>query len=169
MKNLNITTNECVNELRAIGINPPAFNVTINTRATSRWGLCSKTNGKYSIEIASVLVDDNAPEIALKATLIHEILHTMPKCMNHGEEWESYASKVNKTYGYKIIRTNTYKDKGFTSNPLIEAHPYKYTITCNHCGRKWNYRRASTIIKGCKNNTCTCPCGANDFKVVENY
>ena len=37
-------------------------------------------------------IDDNAT----KTTIIHEILHSCEKCMNHGPEWKKLAELVNK-------------------------------------------------------------------------
>lgn len=169
MKNLNAIANDCITELKNIGIEPPHITFEVNTRAATRWGQCKKTNGRYSISIASVLVDDKAPLNGLKSTIMHEVLHTMPNCMNHGNTWQDYADRVNKAYGYKVTRTDSYKDKGFANNPLAEAHPYKYTIKCNACGNEWNYRRSNNTIECCKRNHATCPCGARDFTVTTNY
>lgn len=169
MRNLNAIANDCITELKDIGIEPPRITFEVNSRAATRWGQCKKTNGRYSISIASVLMDEKAPLNGLKSTIMHEVLHTMPNCFDHGTTWQRYADKVNKAYGYKVTRTDSYKDKGFTSNPFTQAHPYKYTITCNCCGREWNYRRASDTVECCKHNNATCPCGAKDFTVTTNY
>lgn len=170
MKDLKSIANQCIKELNEIGIEPPKIQkFTINSRAAKRWGQCSRENGQFSIQIASVLVEDDAPINGLKSTLMHEILHTMPNCFNHGNTWQAYADRVNKAYGYKITRVDSYKDKGFESNVLAQAHPYKYTVSCKTCGRQWYYRRNSSTVECCRRNHATCPCGAENFSVVNNY
>lgn len=162
MKNLYKLVDECRDELNAIGIYPPALiSFSVNTRATKRWGQCKLSYGVYSINISSRLLEDGLPDMVAKNTIAHELLHTMPDCMNHGNEWQRYANKVNKAYsGYNIKRCTSAEEKGIA--PIIG----KWNLDCQDCGRHWDYQRKSKIVDACLNHKATCPCGSKKIKVT---
>lgn len=69
-------------------------------------------------------------------TIIHELLHTCPGCMNHGKQWKTWAEKVRKTYGYNIKRTSDNDEKEVTTGNLnYNAREYKYFVYCKKCGK----------------------------------
>lgn len=128
-------------------INP---NVLINSRAKGRFGRCRKRADVFIIEISVYL--QQAEESAIKQTLAHEILHTCPNCMNHGQVWKMYARKMNRVYGYDISRTSTCDNLG------IEALPKKrnYIMKCKKCGKEFIRERMSNAIKNIENYRCKC-------------
>ncbi len=126
-------------------------NITINTRAKGRFGQCKKRNGKYTIEISQHLTQ--AKQEHIKETLVHEILHTCPNCMNHGKQWKYYAMRMNMKYGYEISRTNSCENLGITS-PKIESA--NYAIVCNNCGKTTYRQRESKVIKNPEKFRCKC-------------
>lgn len=163
---------ECMDELYALGIEPNYVDeYTVNTRAKSRWGQTKRitTNGiaTYRIDIADCLVRDDAPKGALKETVMHEIIHCVDGCFNHGENWKRVVAMVNKEYGYHIGRTDTYKDMGFETNPLKREHKAKYRVICNKCNHKWDYERASKTVQICRENRAKCSCGGKSFTVID--
>lgn len=154
----------CLDELHALGIYPNHISdYTVNYRAKHRWGQCKRSNGIYSISISSKLLEDNVPEKALKDTLIHELLHAVDGCFNHGEKWQRLAEKVNKAYGYDIKRCTSEGEKGVQ---LCADSDYHYIITCKKCNTTWKYMRHSKIVKCCENNTAKCSCGGKNFLVI---
>lgn len=78
------------------------YDIKINTRAKKRWGLCSYFSDGFIIEISSSLLQDNVSENALIDTLMHEVLHTVDGCMNHGKKWKECAKIINSRYGLNI-------------------------------------------------------------------
>ena len=113
----------------------PVEKFTVNTRA-SRWGLCSLRGGKYYIQINVTLLDDRNGEDGLINTLLHELLHTCPGCMNHGPNWKFYAEKVRRNYGYDIKRTSDNEEKEVTTGNLnFKRREYKYFLYCEKCGK----------------------------------
>ena len=73
-------------------------------------GLCQMTNkGNYIIRISKYSDVDT-----MEGTIFHEIIHTFPGCLNHGEGFKQYASIINRLYDMNIdthsrmpkIRTN---------------------------------------------------------------
>ena len=147
MKNLHNLFNECVNEVRAAGIEPGKIvDISINYRATTRWGQCKKRYGLYSININHRILEDDTDVKAVKDTIIHEILHTCPNCWNHGREWQRLANIMNRKYGYEISRTGSCEDFGIDREEYAESHA-KYRIVCTSCGNVYRKQRACKVTK----------------------
>lgn len=130
-----------------------SIKVEVNTRAKKRWGLCTNNgNGNYTVQIAERLLQDDVSEEATFNTLLHELLHTCPNCMNHGENWKHWADIINRTYPkYNIQRTTSCEEKGIESTNSLA----KYIVTCDECGHHWYYMRNCGVIK--RINKCKCP------------
>ena len=99
MRDLMEYANFCMEMLDEINIpycEPESF--TINTRAR-RWGQCKyiRASGKFYININITLLDERNGEDGLINTILHELLHTCPGCMNHGAEWKKWAEKCGKS------------------------------------------------------------------------
>lgn len=150
MKDLKKLANECMTELDAIGIQyGNVISWEVNTRAKNRWGQCRYIGGgRYSINITNRLLDDNLPDEAAKQTIIHELLHSVDGCMNHGTNWKRVADKVNRVYHYNIKRTTSYDEKG------VEPPKPKYIVACPCCGRTWEYVRMCDTVKRPQAYTC---------------
>ena len=140
------------------------IHVKVNTRAKKRWGLCTfECEGEYTIEISDRLLADEISEEATFNTMIHELLHTCPNCMNHGKEWKRWADTVNRNTKYTIKRTTSYEEKGIEKPVNIP----KYTVKCSDCGRKWFYNRAGSVIQNL--NRCKCPhCNTKHLTYIQN-
>lgn len=165
MKDLQKYFRECLDELDAIEI--PYGNiveVTVNYRAKTRWGQCKKIGNQYKININSDLLHDDASDKGLKETIIHEILHTCPKCMCHTGEWKRLAVLVNDCYGYNVKRCNDASDKGMDEfyknhkeiamakqNKRME---YKYEFRCAGCGQVIRRKKESKFTKYYTNYRC---------------
>lgn len=153
MKNLNNLFNECMAEARSIGIQPGNIvSVTVNTRAKSRWGQAKRTGSVYSINISDRILADELDDMAAKNTIMHEILHTCPGCMNHGPEWKRMADKVNKAYpAYNIQRTTSCADKGVAPAP---ARADRWEVKCVECGHSYKYKRWSKVCENPSGYRC---------------
>lgn len=125
--------------------------VSVNTRAKSRFGRCIKQNGGFVIELSSMLLD--APEKSCRQTIAHELIHTCPGCMDHGERFMYYASKMNDTYGYDIKRTNSIEEMGVKYDRAEDA---KFIITCRKCGKKFSRLRRSALTDHPSRYRCKC-------------
>ena len=114
MRDLQRYAKECIKDMEAIGIKVPEIEkFVVNSRAKSRFGQCgynTKTK-KYRIEICSDLLDEECNVMALRETIFHELIHTLPNCMNHGKEFKKYAEKINKAYLTNITRCSTSEEK----------------------------------------------------------
>lgn len=153
MKNIKKVYEDCADICNGFNI-PIAKTIylKVNSRAKKRWGLCTlECEGEYTIEISDRLLADNVSEEATFNTMIHELLHTCPNCMNHGKEWKYWADVINRNTCYNIKRTTSCAEKGIENIPKTP----KYTVTCNKCGRRWFYNRAGSVIQNVRR--CKCP------------
>lgn len=103
MKNLTYWIDECSAKCHAAGI-PIADGVEyhVSCEMTSTYGNCSFRRGHYVIRIAERLLADAYPLPELCNTIVHELLHTCPGCMNHGPAWLRWAD-VASGFGYGTI------------------------------------------------------------------
>lgn len=138
-QHLNEVAIECMTQLSQLNI--PYGNVrgfAVNKRALKRWGRCSKRPEGYYIQINDILCDGKHDD-GLRETLMHELIHTCPGCMNHKAPWKVHVSKVNAALGMNIKRCNSAEDKGVEEVEVIERKKYNYI--CEGCGYKIGYAR----------------------------
>lgn len=159
---------KCIEELKSIGIDIlkipyiGKIDISISKRNNKRYGCCkqeepikeSKTIeklgrkrvirygifNKHHIEI-SLWVMELEDEI-IKNTIIHEIIHCIPYCNNHGKEFKKYAKYINEKLGYNISRVGNKKEDYTKSNvEYNEKEEYKYHIKCTNCGQEFLRKR----------------------------
>ena len=121
--------NECIEELKTIGINVLSdevgnIDIKINNRSKKRYGACKQEEpdkkylrkirqgrrniiqcdkfNKHNIEISRWVMNLN--DNIIKNTIIHELIHCMPYCNNHGKQFKAYAKVINEKLGYNISR-----------------------------------------------------------------
>lgn len=122
--------------------------ITINTRAKKRYGRCIYKDGRYTIELSAHL--QNADNHLVHTVMAHEVLHTCPGCMNHGEDWKYYAAVMGKQYGYAIERA--------AKEPLIQEKPVeaRYLLECTACGMQIVRCRKSRVVEYPHLYRCKC-------------
>lgn len=158
---------ECIEELSNIGIdvlnsNNGTIEIKISKRNNKRYGCCKQEEpdkhtkyyekirnkryiryakfNKHTIEISKWVME--LEESIIKNTIIHEIIHCLPYCNNHGEEFKKYAKLVNEKLGYNISRVGNKKEDYEKSNiEYKENINYKYKITCQKCGQTFTRQR----------------------------
>lgn len=141
------------------------------TNARSFWAKVIKARGSNAcrIRVSRVFSEITDPEkfnIRLKSTMAHELLHTIPGCMNHGPKWKAEAARVNRYYPeLKISRTCSMSEFGIDSQERKD----KYIVKCAKCGREWKYQRKPQIWEWVGRNISpyTCPCGGCKFEGVQ--
>ena len=131
--------------------------ISVNSRA-QRWGICRWTPEGFKIEVNRTLLDDRNGENGLVNTILHELLHTVPGCFNHGEAWKNCAEIVRRKYGYDIKRCSSEEEKDVTTGNLNRKNVVdKYVLRCENCGHEWRRKKWS---KTCANvSRYRCPCG----------
>lgn len=159
---------ECIEELKSIGINVldekqvGQINICISKRNNKRYGCCKQEEPdlktkyiekigrkkvlryakfkKHNIEISPWLLE--LDDDIIKNTIIHEIIHCMPNCNNHGEKFKKYAKYINNMLGYNISRVGDKKEDYIKSNiEYKEEEKYNYHIKCAKCGQSFYRKR----------------------------
>lgn len=180
---LNELYNECIEELKSIGINVidneliGEIDICFSKRNTKRYGCCKQEQPvktdyhikrykndfrvvynkfkKHHIEISKWVMELNYDII--KNTIIHEIIHCFPNCNNHGKMFQEYASFINKKLGYNI-KTLGNKEEDFKESNLEykeNLSTYKYKIICKGCGAIiYRQRLKKNLIKKYRCGKC---------------
>ncbi len=159
---------ECTNELNKIGIdilNTQKYGeikLSISKKNNKRYGCCKQEEpdqnykvitkigrrkiikyekfNKHSIEISKWVLDLN--DGIIKNTIMHELIHCMPYCNNHGKEFKKYANLLNTYYGYNISRLGDKKKDFERSNvEYIEKECFNYKIICRNCKQEFYRKR----------------------------
>lgn len=151
---LSVMAKQCEQNLRNIGI--PVGNVTeltVNNRTSSRLGRCTKrverldfVDGKivaqetFSIEISGKILHD-VKEV--ENTLYHELIHTCPSCLNHGDRWQRYGeiAEAKLNLSSPITRCKAVdKTEEYISQ-------FKYLLKCECCGALVPKDRMCGVVK----------------------
>lgn len=159
---LNRLYKDVISELKDIGIiienNPEIgqIDIKLSKRNNKRYGACKQEepdestryiekNGrrkiikfakykKHHIEISPWVME--LEDSIIKNTIIHELIHCMPYCNNHGEVFKKYANTINQSLGYDISRVgNKVEDYKKSNMEYKEERKYNYKIECQKCGQ----------------------------------
>lgn len=167
MKNLMEMFNYGLEVVEACGIEyGNIVDVSINTRAKSRFGQCryNRVMGTYTINISRFILNDDIDDKAVMETIIHEILHTVEGCMNHGKKWKSLGKIVEREFGYCITRTSDYNKFSDSLEKKMEVEratkKSNYVFKCAGCGQIIRRERMSKFVKYYKHYKCGV-CGGN--------
>lgn len=165
---------ECLQELNSIGIDFANNNdigkidISIAKRTTKRYGCCKQENPDKNFKIVEKIGNRKKVEYAkfqehhieiskwvmeledkiIKNTILHEMIHCIPFCNNHGEQFKKYATYINTKLGYNIKRVGSPKEDYEKSNiPYVEKEvECKYKIKCQKCSQEI-YRQRFNIRK----------------------
>lgn len=167
MNHFDSIVEECCQTLDSLDI-PYAKNhkILISNNLKRCWGSCQRNaDGSYTIRISSALLDENVPLSSLKATVYHELLHTVPGGMNHKKVWLQLAQKVSQTTGLTIKRSAPASEIGilrdYKNDPSV-----KFLCACENCGVEIIRYRKCDFIRRLDRYRCG-TCGGK-FKVVIN-
>lgn len=180
---LNSLYNDCIKELESIGIKiinnekVGLIDIAISKRNNKRYGCCKheepdekdfnikkyknyfkityKRFKKHHIEISKWVM--NLDEKIIKNTIIHEILHCLPECNNHGKVFQDYAKLINKKLEYNISTLGNKEEDYKKSNLKLEEENinYKYKIMCKQCGIMfYRQRLKKDLIKNYRCSRC---------------
>lgn len=102
---------------------------------------------------------------SIENTLVHELLHTCPGCLNHGPQWKAHAEVVRKRLHLDIKRVHGDKTPSDIANLRAgrKKSPFRYMVYCPNCGASWKYRKAGRVVRYA--DKCTCACGYVGMKL----
>lgn len=181
---------ECVKELNKLEIDILNENlygkidISISKRNNKRYGCCKQEDtdkryriinkigrrriikyekfNKHHIEISPWVME--LEDSIIKNTIMHELIHCLPFCNNHGAEFKKYANMVNTYFGYDVSRVGNKKSDYEKSNiNFTEKENYNYKIICKSCNQEFYRKR---LNKGFTRKYRCAKCGGK-FEVVE--
>lgn len=156
---------QSIQELESIGIDIKELgkiDISVSKRNNKRYGCCKQERpdelskytekignkkiiryrkfNKHHIEISPWVLE--LDEKIIKNTIIHEVIHCLPNCNNHGKEFQKYARYINEKFGYNISRVGNKKEDYEKSNiEYNEKEKYNYYIKCTKCGQSFFRKR----------------------------
>ena len=134
------------------------------SKATSWYGQCRQNQVyhgmRYKFQISISEYHLQSSERAIRNTLVHELLHTCPGCLNHGPKWKAYAAQIQHQLGYNIMRTGGDKDKDSAMEAARrekrEGYQTKYLLVCTQCGQEFARFRKSKLVLHPEKYRCKC-------------
>lgn len=83
--------------------------ITIHPRYKRAWGKCYRKGNAFRIGLGTNLL--RTTDLAIRDTIYHEVLHTVPGCFNHGTKWKMVAEQCDAKFGTRIKRVTSEEDK----------------------------------------------------------
>lgn len=152
MTDLYLLLQEVKQELINLGYDEIRYNrysLELNNRYTRTLGTCEKISyAIYKISLNSKMLAYDT-EMDLKNTLMHELIHSIKGCMNHGKKFQLIATEVNRKYPKYNIGThasNINYAKVYKKE-LRRQIGYKYLVKCQNCNKEWRFKRETKITK----------------------
>ena len=131
--------------------------VWFSDKSFGKFGSCKKLmNGYFVIEITDLGLHGD-----IKSTIVHELIHTVEGCFNHGKEFQSLAKWLSSVYGIEI-GTRASKNEMALSEEYRIAKA-KYVIRCKKCGQIITRQRATRLVK--LPITYSCGCGGELVRI----
>lgn len=145
MHDLQKVAGECIDEMKRVGI-PIRDEEIVGIEAKEIrecFGLCTRnecwqnfkmTARTYKITVHEDLIRDECPEKELKEVVVHELIHTCPRCGIHGKTWRKYAQIMIDAYGYSLL-------EGKDNNSIFHKDkPILHKYVCPKCGVRYDSR-----------------------------
>lgn len=143
---------------------PPIITDIKISKARSFFGQIRKKGDVYTLKISNMIdeADEQHRETLLMSVVIHELIHTCPKCFNHGYEFKYWCYKVNRRYPeYHIVTKTDGKEYGIKED---EKHARWY-VECEKCHKHYNYERKPRVDL----KRCHCKCGCRHLTLHQNF
>lgn len=147
MHDLQQISKECIRELEKANI-PIRDEKIVEIKSEmldENYGLC-EYDGSYNFDIVidERLLRDECPLKELKEVVIHELIHTCPRCLSHSNTWRKYARIMNDVYGYALLDC---KDDDSIFHPEM---PILHRFRCPKCGSIYNSRMPEEWDQQCE-------------------
>ena len=157
---INKMIDECKKKLIDLGYSEVTIKYyypVINTRLFKALGRCHcEGYNRYTIEVNQGHFEMDSYQECLD-TIMHELIHSLKGCMNHGPNFQRAARKVNFNYPEFTIGTHStetsYVKNVYRKEKRKEAK--KYMVKCTTCGHTWKYARKTNLIKTLDKNPST--------------
>lgn len=150
---LNKLLAKVIEQVESVGLKPSPIDDTLElSNSASALGSCKKEMVGFTISISKYIKNNDEKE--LMNTLVHEVLHAVPKCFNHGAQWRAAASLMNEKFNYGIERLAN--DSVANLTPQHQAVLKRYAIKCADRGQEIYRQTQSKVIKHPEMYSCGC-------------
>ena len=167
IKDLEIEVGKSLEFLKTLGFETGSVTNIVWNRALKVLGTCKRTN--IVLNIFTLRFNKKYLEIAdpvnAHSTIMHECIHTVKGCMNHGSKFKKIADILNNKYGYCIHRITI--DENYSNFMKKIKTESGYDIYCKNCNKFLGHRvRKSNIINHPELYKCPYCYGKIGIKVV---
>ena len=145
---------------------PTIVKITIS-KARSYWAQIKHVNGNhYELRVSDVfnkITEEHLFHKRLMSCMIHELIHTMPECWNHGVMFKKMAAVINHYYPEFDVQTGTV---GEAFGIKEDTYVIRYVVKCVNCGAESKYVRKPKIwqyINKKNSPYACCRCGKSKF------
>ena len=136
------------------------YTAQINTRAKRRCGQCKRISAQeYSINISEQYLR-NCPPSEIHNTIMHEVIHSAPGCMNHGATWQNIAHRVNQKYQFTPIQRLC---EDATMLNLVKEQA-RYYLRCPRCNKEYRWIRKPKHWDAYSRGLIRCGCCHQPFE-----
>ena len=107
MRNPEKVVNDCIRDLEKAGWKPGKIKeIKVGDEEWSERydGFCElNDDDTYTITIAKIFFREDCPYRLIREVVYHELIHTMPHCMDHKWTWTHIAQHVDDKFGTHIV------------------------------------------------------------------
>ncbi len=148
-----------------IPLNPKVIDPILHySSAVTRLGSCQKMNGIYHISLSRNAMKD---EEQVRNTLAHELVHTLPRCMNHGKTFHKYGTMVEERLGIPIDSRATKSQAQAAGIQDAYRNRANYKIVCEKCGFEFYRLKRSAVIDHPSRYRCSrCGGGLKVYQII---
>jgi len=156
---------ECMKEMKNVGIPVQDSRIKkIEPASLDCMGECEceyEGDGYlFGIKIKKELLYDTVEIMELKEVVVHELIHTCPRCISHGKTWRRYAKILNDTYGYSLMEE---KDEDAIFHKGL---PVLHKVACPVCGAFYNCRNQEIWMNAENSGGFVCSFCGSDYETV---
>ena len=120
------------------------------TESSCMFGFCKKmANGGFQIWITDLAMHGD-----VKSTIVHELIHTVEGCFNHGKKFHSIANWLSRVYGIELGTRASKNEMELSREYRISKA--KYILQCKKCGQIILRQHASRLVKLPMFYSCGC-------------
>ena len=131
--------------------------VWFSDKSFRKFGSCRRLmNGYFAIEITDLGLHGD-----VKSTIVHELIHTVEGCYNHGPKFQEIARLLSSAYNMDLGTHAGVREMELSREYRISKA--KYAVQCEKCGQLIVRQRATRLIK--LPMTYSCGCGGELIRI----
>lgn len=122
-----------------------------------KFGKSAHTFGRCTFEghnMYTITINDIALHGEVIDTIVHELIHTVKGCMNHGKKFHEIADMCNKLYNLDIGTHASKKEVEACKEYRLRTS--KYVIQCTKCGNTIFRTRSCRLVNHPNHYSCVC-------------